>query len=84
MIVFRNIQRVTLYERGKDKEEHHFKFTRPDGTTFKLTEQEFSNYKRLWTADRNKRWRAQEKQARANEAGMLHGIGAYNEEMGNV
>ena len=35
-------------------------------------------------AERNKRQRAQEKQERANEAGMLHGIGAYNEEMGNV
>ena len=84
MIVFRNIQRVTLYERGKDKEEHHFKLTKTDGTTEVLTEKDFSFLKKRWTYERNQRERAQEKQERANEAGMLHGIGAYNEEMGNV
>ena len=84
MIVFRNIQRLTLYERGKENEVHHFKITHRDGFTEKLTEEDFSKLKRQWTTESNKRQRAQEKQERANEAGMLHGIGAYNEEMGNV
>jgi|GEM_PF-6272813 len=84
MIVFKSIQKVTLYERDKDQEVHHFKLTKPDGTIEILTEKDFSFLKKRWTYERNQRERAQEKQERANEAGMLHGIGAYNEEMGNV
>lgn len=84
MIVFKSIQKVTLYERDKDKEVHHFKLTKPDGTTEILTEKDFSFLKKRWTYERNKRWNDEEKQESANEAGMLHGMDAYNEEMGDA
>tara|TARA_R100001443_G_scaffold68178_2_gene76926 strand:+ start:258 stop:539 length:282 start_codon:yes stop_codon:yes gene_type:complete len=90
LLVFRKISRVTIYEQHK-LPCHVFNIEYYDGTHGRLTEEDFNRLKEEHTKqlqdDKKKADKIyQEDMERgelAGEAGMLHGIDAYNEMNGD-
>ena len=90
LLVFRKISRVTIYEQHK-LPRHVFNIEYYDGTNGRLTEEDFNRLKEEHTKqlqdDKKKADKIyQEDMERgelAGEAGMLHGIDAYNEMNGD-
>ena len=90
LLVFRKISRVTIYEQHK-LPRHVFNIEYYDGTHGRLTEEDFNRLKEEHTKqlqdDKKKAdniyQEDMEKGELAGEAGMLHGIDAYNEMNGD-
>ncbi len=90
LLVFRKISRVTIYEQHK-LPRHVFNIEYYDGTHGRLTEEDFNRLKGEHTKqlDNDKKkadkiyQEDMERGELAGEAGMLHGIDAYNEMNGD-
>ena len=90
LLVFRKISRVTIYEQHK-LPRHVFNIEYYDGTHGRLTEDDFNRLKEEHTKqlqdDKKKADKIykedMERGELAGEAGMLHGIDAYNEMNGD-